>query len=162
MVWWALGILTRRTISPPLMGPSPRKPPWLTQTLDQLMTGPWNVSRHQLFWNMIFAGKKVSKYRAASQYYIISDVGESWEDRKFDCNVYLSLSIYINSSVITESYCILIEVWWVDLSGVLHDKETENIGRSLFTHSNGQSSNTFFDKDWLPEFDFKPLLPDNV
>ena len=59
---------------------------------------------------MIFAGKKVSKYRAASQYYIISDVGESWEDRKFDCDVYLSLSIYINSSVITESYCILIEV----------------------------------------------------
>ena len=41
---------------------------------------------------------------------IISDVGESREDRKFDCNVYLSLSIYINSSVITESYCILIEV----------------------------------------------------
>ena len=62
----------------------------------------------------------------------------------------------------TESYCILIEVWWLDVSGVLHDKETENIGRSLFTHSNGQSSNTFFDKDWLPEFDFKPLLPDNV
>ena len=58
---------------------------------------------------MIFAGKKVSKYRAASQHYIIS-VGESREERKFDCNVYLSLSIYINSSVITESYCILIEV----------------------------------------------------
>ena len=51
---------------------------------------------------------------------------------------------------------------WLFITGVLHDKETENIGRSLFTHSNGQSSNTFFDKDWQPEYDFKPLLPDNV
>ena len=125
-------------------------------------THDWAMKCKSTLETWYLQGKKVSKYRAASQHYIISDVGESWEDRKFDCNVYLSLSIYINSSVITESYCILIEVWWIDVSGVLHDKETENIGRSLFTHSNGQSSNTFFDKDWLPEFDFKPLLPDNV
>ena len=62
----------------------------------------------------------------------------------------------------TMSVELLVTKFCLFTTGVLHDKETENIGRSLFTHSNGQSSNTFFDKDWQPEYDFKPLLPDNV
>ena len=46
--------------------------------------------------------------------------------------------------------------------GVLHDKEEEGIGKSLFTHANGQSSNTYYDEHWQPEWDILPEIPDNV
>ena len=45
---------------------------------------------------------------------------------------------------------------------VVHDKETENIGHSLFTHSNGQSSNTYFEENFEPEWDLTPEIPENV
>ena len=44
----------------------------------------------------------------------------------------------------------------------------EGIGKSLFTHSNGQSSNTFYDDKWEPEWDVLDKenmiveIPDNV
>lgn len=47
-------------------------------------------------------------------------------------------------------------------SGVVHDKETPGIGKSLFTHNNGQSSNTFFDQNFEPEFNRLPIIPPNV
>ena len=45
---------------------------------------------------------------------------------------------------------------------VVHDKEEEGIGKSLFTHNNGQSSNTFFDQYFKPEYDELPEIPENV
>ena len=39
---------------------------------------------------------------------------------------------------------------------------TENIGHSLFTHSNGQSSNTYFEENFEPEWDLTPEIPENV
>ena len=45
---------------------------------------------------------------------------------------------------------------------ILHDKETEGIGKSLFSHANGQSSNTFYDKYFEPEWDVLPEIPENV
>ena len=45
---------------------------------------------------------------------------------------------------------------------VVHDKETEGIGKSLFTHNNGQSSNTYYDQYFEPEFDALPEIPENV
>ena len=45
---------------------------------------------------------------------------------------------------------------------VVHDKEEDGIGKSLFTHNNGQSSNTFFDQYFEPEFDVLPEIPENV
>ena len=45
---------------------------------------------------------------------------------------------------------------------VVHDKESENIGHSLFTHSNGQSSNTYFEENFEPEWDLTPEIPENV
>ena len=45
---------------------------------------------------------------------------------------------------------------------VLHDKEEPGIGRSLFTHSNGQSSNTYFDQYFEPEWEELPEIPENV
>ena len=47
-------------------------------------------------------------------------------------------------------------------AGVVHDKETENIGKSLFTHPNGQSSNSYYEEDFEPEFDILPDIPENV
>ena len=47
-------------------------------------------------------------------------------------------------------------------SGLLHDKYTEGIGNSLFTHSNGMSSNSYYDEYWEPEFDAVPEIPENV
>ncbi len=46
--------------------------------------------------------------------------------------------------------------------GVVHDKEEEGIGKSLFTHNNGQSSNTFYDQYFEPEWDILPEIPENV
>ena len=45
---------------------------------------------------------------------------------------------------------------------VVHDKEEEGIGKSLFTHNNGQSSNTFFDQYFEPEWEVLPEIPTNV
>lgn len=45
---------------------------------------------------------------------------------------------------------------------VLHDKEEPGIGKSLFTHNNGQSSNSFFDQNFEPEFQTLPIIPPNV
>lgn len=45
---------------------------------------------------------------------------------------------------------------------VVHDKETEGIGKSLFTHNNGQSSNTFYDQYFTPEWQILPMIPENV
>lgn len=45
---------------------------------------------------------------------------------------------------------------------VVHDKEEELKGKSLFTHNNGQSSNTYFDQYFEPETDILPEIPDNV
>ena len=45
---------------------------------------------------------------------------------------------------------------------MLHDKYTEGIGNSLFTHSNGMSSNSYYDEYWEPEFDAVPEIPENV
>ena len=53
----------------------------------------------------------------------------------------------------------------------MHDKEEEGIGKSLFTHANGQSSNTFYDDKWRPEWlneagddktNMMAEIPDNV
>ena len=55
--------------------------------------------------------------------------------------------------------------WFLKLflsSGVVHDKETDGIGKSLFTHSNGMSSNSYYDKNFEPEFDKVPEIPENV
>jgi hypothetical protein len=49
--------------------------------------------------------------------------------------------------------------------------EEEGVGKSLFTHSNGQSSNTFYDDKWRPEYlneagddknNMMAEIPDNV
>ena len=48
------------------------------------------------------------------------------------------------------------------VSGLLHDKYTEGIGNSLFTHSNGMSSNSYYDEYWEPEFEAVPEIPENV
>jgi len=45
---------------------------------------------------------------------------------------------------------------------VVHDKEEPNIGKSLFTHNNGQSSNSFYDQNFEPEFNILPIIPPNV
>eukprot|EP00095_Tigriopus_kingsejongensis_P008816 maker-scaffold1015_size70757-snap-gene-0.10 protein:Tk08816 transcript:maker-scaffold1015_size70757-snap-gene-0.10-mRNA-1 annotation:"hypothetical protein DAPPUDRAFT_305821" len=44
----------------------------------------------------------------------------------------------------------------------VHDKETTGIGKSLFTHSNGMSSNSFFDSKFEPNFEQQPDVPENV
>jgi hypothetical protein len=45
-----------------------------------------------------------------------------------------------------------------NFSGVVHDKEEPNIGKSLFTHNNGQSSNSFYDQGQiLQNFFFCPI-----
>lgn len=36
------------------------------------------------------------------------------------------------------------------------------IGKSLFTHNNGQSSNTYYDENFEPEWDILPEIPENV
>ena len=48
------------------------------------------------------------------------------------------------------------------LSGVVRDKEVTNVGRSLFFHENGRSSNFFYRSNWIPEFDILPEIPENV
>ena len=48
------------------------------------------------------------------------------------------------------------------LSGVVRDKEVTNVGRSLFFHENGRSSNFFYRSNWIPEFDILPQIPENV
>lgn len=45
---------------------------------------------------------------------------------------------------------------------VLHDKEVVGIGKSLFFHENGRSSNFFYRARWEPEFDILPEIPENV
>ena len=49
--------------------------------------------------------------------------------------------------------------------------ETDGVGKSLFTHANGQSSNTFYDDKWRPEWlneagddktNMMAEIPDNV
>lgn len=45
---------------------------------------------------------------------------------------------------------------------IVHDKEEEGIGKSLFTHNNGQSSNSYYDEFFEPEFDELPEIPENV
>ncbi len=46
--------------------------------------------------------------------------------------------------------------------GVVHDKETDGKTKSLFTHNNGMSSNSYYDQDFRPEFDELPEIPMNV
>jgi len=45
---------------------------------------------------------------------------------------------------------------------LVHDKETDGVGRSLFFHENGRSSNFFTKVDWEPEFRILPEIPENV
>ncbi|TRY73653.1 hypothetical protein TCAL_08799 [Tigriopus californicus] len=45
---------------------------------------------------------------------------------------------------------------------VVHDKETEGIGKSLFTHSNGMSSNSYYESKFEPNFEEEPEIPENV
>jgi hypothetical protein len=45
---------------------------------------------------------------------------------------------------------------------VVHDKEEVGVGKSLFTHNNGQSSNTFYDARFEPEWNILPIIPENV
>ena len=45
---------------------------------------------------------------------------------------------------------------------VVLDKFEEGIGKSPSTHAHKQSSNTFFEKYFEPEFDILPEIPENV
>lgn len=45
---------------------------------------------------------------------------------------------------------------------MVQDKEDPQVGRSLFHHENGRSSNFFHRKDFEPEFNFLPEIPNNV
>lgn len=45
---------------------------------------------------------------------------------------------------------------------MVHDKETEGIGKSLFTHNNGMSSNSYYDSKFEPNFEEEPEIPENV
>ena len=47
-------------------------------------------------------------------------------------------------------------------AGVVFDKETVGVGKSLFFHENGRSSNFFYKANWEPEFRILPDIPDNV
>jgi hypothetical protein len=48
------------------------------------------------------------------------------------------------------------------LSGVLFDKDVPGIGKSLFFHENGRSSNFFHRANFKPEFNIQPEIPENV
>lgn len=61
-----------------------------------------------------------------------------------------------NADTMRDTYDNFAQEW------VVHDKETEGIGKSLFTHSNGMSSNSYYDKNFEPEFDKLPEIPENV
>merc|ERR1719334_1511778 len=45
---------------------------------------------------------------------------------------------------------------------LVHDKESPELGRSLFHHENGRSANFYHKKSFTPEFDILPEIPDNV
>ena len=46
--------------------------------------------------------------------------------------------------------------------GLVHDKGSEEVGKSLFYHENGRSSNFFHRSDFQPEFNILPEIPENV
>ena len=48
------------------------------------------------------------------------------------------------------------------LKWLVHDKETPELGKSLFHHQNGRSANSYHRKDFFPEFDNYPEIPQNV
>ena len=48
------------------------------------------------------------------------------------------------------------------LKWLVHDKETPELGKSLFNHQNGRSANSYHRKDFRPEFDNYPEIPQNV
>lgn len=48
------------------------------------------------------------------------------------------------------------------LKWLVHDKESPELGKSLFFHENGRSSNFYHRKDFVPEFDNYPEIPQNV
>jgi len=45
---------------------------------------------------------------------------------------------------------------------LVHDKENVGLGKSLFFHDNGRSSNFYSQKNFKPEFDILPEIPENV
>jgi len=48
------------------------------------------------------------------------------------------------------------------LQWLVHDKGSEEVGKSLFHHENGRSSNFFHRADFQPEYDILPEIPENV
>ena len=48
------------------------------------------------------------------------------------------------------------------IAGLVHDKGSEEVGKSLFHHENGRSSNFFHRADFEPEFSILPEIPENV
>eukprot|EP00096_Caligus_rogercresseyi_P016873 TRINITY_DN996_c0_g2_i3.p1 TRINITY_DN996_c0_g2~~TRINITY_DN996_c0_g2_i3.p1 ORF type:complete len:1255 (-),score=221.80 TRINITY_DN996_c0_g2_i3:184-3948(-) len=48
------------------------------------------------------------------------------------------------------------------INWVLHDKEALNIGRSLFHHGKGRSSNFYYSRSFEPEWEILPEIPENV
>ena len=45
---------------------------------------------------------------------------------------------------------------------LVHDKETPELGKSLFYHENGRSSNSYHRSSWTPEYHLYPEIPQNV
>jgi len=45
---------------------------------------------------------------------------------------------------------------------LVHDKETPELGKSLFYHENGRSANSYHQSTWVPEFQLYPEIPQNV
>jgi hypothetical protein len=56
----------------------------------------------------------------------------------------------------------LIILLLIIITGVLYDKDVPGIGRSLFHHENGRSSNFFHRANFKPEFNILPEIPENV
>jgi len=48
------------------------------------------------------------------------------------------------------------------LKWLVHDMETPEVGKSLFHHANGRSANSYHTKDFIPEFQNYPEIPQNV
>ena len=48
------------------------------------------------------------------------------------------------------------------LKWLVHDKETPELGKSLFHHENAKSSNSYHRRDFQPEFQNYPEIPQNV
>jgi hypothetical protein len=47
-------------------------------------------------------------------------------------------------------------------TGHVEDKEMPGVGKTLFFHENGRSSNFYYDAQFEPEFVLVPEIPSNV